>query len=364
MLEQIKQNLLADTTLLTQRLVLTLPLASYQILSNSKALLEELARYFNVNLVDGAQSAPAIDIIALEAPAPTLDVDWQDWAREPGKTGKKDAYVDFADEQVRLIRKVRTGMVFWQSENDRLAVGPCIENPNQVINFINNQYMNLMQQQGWLICHAAALANQQKGIAFAGFSGGGKSTMMLHLLQESGFDYLTNDRLFVRKHNDKLQAQGIAKLPRVNPGTIVNDAVLKGMLTEQEIARFQNMPTDELWQLEEKYDVDVAALYGDDKFAEQPELTYFVVLNWSRSSEEPTKITRFSADEKPKLLAAIMKSCGPFFQYENGQFYQDDTELDTHHYQTQLSATQLIEVSGAVDFARLKAFCLQELDWS
>ena len=78
-----------------------------------------------------------------------------DWAREPGKTGRKDSYLDL--DGGRLVRKVRTGMVFLQSAGERIAAGPCLRYDNQVINFINAQYMNWLQNQGWLICHASGL---------------------------------------------------------------------------------------------------------------------------------------------------------------------------------------------------------------
>ena len=41
--------------------------------------------------------------------------------------------------------------------------------------------------------------NNQNGIAIAGLSGGGKSTFMLKLLEQKGIQYLTNDRLFIKK---------------------------------------------------------------------------------------------------------------------------------------------------------------------
>ena len=81
-------------------------------------------------------------------------------------------------------------MTFLQSQQYRVATGKCVENDNQIVNFIINQYMNLLQQQGWLICHAAALSNNNGAIAFSGFSGGGKSTAMLHLLSESQYKFV------------------------------------------------------------------------------------------------------------------------------------------------------------------------------
>ena len=114
-----------------------------------------------------------IEVIAVERPAldieESLGVRFVDWAREPGKKGRKDAYVDLTDG--RLVRKVRTGLLFLQRDGAVIAAGPCRQHPNQVINFVNAQYMNRLQQQGWLICHAAALTANERAIGFAGFSG-------------------------------------------------------------------------------------------------------------------------------------------------------------------------------------------------
>ena len=76
--------------------------------------------------------------------------------------------------------------------------------------------MNWLQRQGWLICHASALVYKDKGFGIAGFSGGGKSTLMLHLMANPEMSYLTNDRLFIHNTAEGVLSRGIPKLPRVN----------------------------------------------------------------------------------------------------------------------------------------------------
>ena len=67
--------------------------------------------------------------------------------------------------------------------------------------------MNELQNHGWLINHAAALVYRdsvcasENAIAFAGFSGGGKSTSMLHVLNSGHCRFLSNDRLFVKSED-------------------------------------------------------------------------------------------------------------------------------------------------------------------
>ena len=164
--------------------------------SNSSQLISQLAEYFSHVVTTESRQAD-VEVIAIERQAPDLPIDFIDWKREPGKTGRKDSYFDFAGG--RLLRKVRTGMVFLQSARQLIAAGPCLQYDNQLINFINSQYMNWLQQNGWLICHAAGIVHNNRCMAMAGLSGGGKSTLMLNLLERDDINYLTNDRLYIRK---------------------------------------------------------------------------------------------------------------------------------------------------------------------
>ena len=180
--------------------------------SNSAELLQLLRRYF----AHAAGTGPAdVEILAVEGEQVDLGLPFTDWKREPGKSGRKDAYHDLVDG--RLIQKVRTGMVFLQNAAHRIACGPCQENSSQLINFINTQFSNWLQRRGALICHAAGLVRGEDGLGIAGFSGGGKSTLMLRLLDDPATAYLTNDRLFMQTVAGGVRAVGIPKLPRVNP---------------------------------------------------------------------------------------------------------------------------------------------------
>ena len=76
--------------------------------------------------------------------------------------------------------------------------------------------MNYLQQNDWLICHAAALEANNGAMAIAGFSGGGKSTFMLHLLREAGMRFISNDRLFVKPLAGQLQVRGVPGVLQIN----------------------------------------------------------------------------------------------------------------------------------------------------
>ncbi|SCA56595.1 conserved hypothetical protein [Candidatus Terasakiella magnetica] len=320
--------------------------------SNCEKLLEKLGVYFAHTLGHGSADC---QVVALDGPSPKMGINFTDWKREAGKTGRKDAFYDLED--ARLIHKVRTGMVFLQSQDYLIASGPSLSNDNQIINYINAQYMNHLQHNEALICHAAGLVANGKALGMAGFSGGGKSTLMLHILAHDGVSYLTNDRLFVQGKN----AQGIPKLPRINPGTMLHDENLIALLPDERCAELKNLPAHELWDLEEKYDVFVDDVYGEGKIVSQAPLDDFLILNWKRDSLEPCKIEQVDLTQHQDLLAAIMKSPGPFYQYSDGTFFNDDTELESAPYISALKDIKIYEASGKVDFEFATSYCLETL---
>ncbi|TNF99951.1 MAG: HprK-related kinase B [Gammaproteobacteria bacterium] len=345
----IAQIMQGDETLCDDDLYLGLGECVLRIRSNSPALIRELAAYFSHVAITATDST--MDVIAIEGDPPELGIEYIDWKREPGKTGRKDAYAELTDG--RLVYKVRTGMVFLQSENYRIAAGPCIKYNNQVINFINSQYMNWLQHRGWLICHASGLVYDGKCLGIAGFSGGGKSTLMLHMLDNDEVSYLTNDRLFVKVGSGQTLARGIPKLPRINPGTIVHNAKLHDLISSEKREELLRLPPEELWHIEDKYDVHIDHVYGSGRIVEQAPITSFLILNWTRDSDEETTIEKVDLGERRDLLGALMKSPGPFYQFPDGSFQQDDSEFDEDAYLHELNDVAIYEARGRIDFATL-----------
>lgn len=345
-LNSIADVLHGDAQMCDRDLFLRLGKCTLRLRSNSDELIRKLERYFS-HVISPAMLAD-MDVIAIECDAPELGIEFIDWKREPGKTGRKDSYYDFSGG--RLVRKVRTGMVFLQSETFRIAAGPCLRYDNQVINFINAQYMNWLQHRGWLICHAAGLVYKGNALGIAGFSGGGKSTLMLHMLENSEVYYLTNDRLFIKSNNDSTYATGIPKLPRVNPGTIVHNSRLQPLIPTQQRELLLAMPPDELWEMEHKYDVIIEQVYGSDRIISEAPLAAFLVLNWQRDSQNALQLKQVDLRERRDLLGAIMKSPGPFYQYADAEFFQDDTPFDELAYLDTLQGITVYEASGAINF--------------
>jgi HprK-related kinase B len=353
--KSVAERLIQGQTLCETPLYLNLGGISVAIKSNSQRLLSQLANYFS-HLPQQA-GVHLLEVIAIDSEVLQTGIQFRDWKREPGKSGRKDAYAELSDG--RLILKVRTGMLFLQSRDYCVAAGPCLTYDNQLVNFINSQIMNWLQNRDWLICHAAGLMLGNCALAVAGFSGGGKSTLMLQMMEHPKSCFLTNDRLFLRGANDSVEAVGIPKLPRINPGTVVNNPRLQTLIDEPRRNELLGLPKQTLWELEEKFDVAIDQFYGEGHIdtSSPVALTALIILNWHRDSDQSLTLTQVSLNSRPELLKAVMKSPGPFYQDRSDRFLQDEAPLSTDPYLALLDRISVYEVSGKLDFEALTEIC-------
>ena len=355
---RMKRLLTGESELQPESLCLKLLDYSLRVRSNSGPFSQRMQHYFSHVRVPSCDHARA-QVTAIDRDIVDAGVEFLDWKREPGKTGRKDAIHDF--QGGRLVQKVRTGMLFLQSDQELIAAGPCIDYDNQVINFINSQFLNWLQHDGYALCHASALSRNGHGLAIAGLSGGGKSTLMLNLLEDDATQFVTNDRLLVRHQSDETHAVGIPKLPRINPGTIVNNPRLFPLMDQASREKLLQLDKDELWKLEDKYDADISELYGHNRIQHETSLRKFLVLNWQHGAAEKLEVTRVDLEQRPELLAAIMKPSGPFYLDARGSFNRDDNMPEADTYLQALADVEVYEASGCVDFEALGKVCHNHL---
>jgi HprK-related kinase B len=247
-------------------------------------------------------------------------------------------------------------MMFVFGAGDNLAIGPCTSNYNQVVNFINNRYIEWKLNQGGVLGHAAGVSSNGKGLALAGFSGMGKSTLALGILS-AGADFVSNDRLILQKHADAIFMYGVAKYPRINPGTILHNEDLDGILPEKQKRIYQKLTPNELWMLEHKYDVPIDQYYGPGRFKLTSRLTGLVILNWERTSD-PSIFKKIDIAARRDLLDAFMKETGLFYQQERESRVVPPTRDE---YVTLLSECDCFEITGGVHFDQAAAFCMDTL---
>jgi HprK-related kinase B len=326
--------------------------------TNRAALREELARYF-ADLVVPPTPREDICIAALDAETPRFPLEFRDWPREPGKVGKKERYADTPDG--RVVFKARTGMQFLLSRDELVAVGPCLENPNQVINFIISQYLGKRLDEGWALCHAAGVALGGQGVGIAARAGAGKSTLALHLMS-AGLCFVSNDRLLIRRSGTLSELAGVPKMPRVNPGTLLNNPDLSGLLAPERRAELERMEPGELWQLEEKHDVMVRDVYGPGRCLYRAPLRALIVLNWRRDANAPARFERVELGERTDLLELVMKSPGVFHRDGEGRSAAETARPDAAPYLRALVGVPVYEATGRAQFDVGVGFCRQLLE--
>lgn len=322
--------------------------------SNSKELIEKLKNYYYGFI--GNSNDPIITVHAIESDEIDLGLKYTIKEREPGKTNLKEEFLDCTDG--RIVRKIRTGMIFLFGREHNLAVGPCIENDNQIVNFINNRFIEWILHQDCILGHAAAVTHNGRGISIAGFSGAGKSSLALKIMN-LGTTFLSNDRVMVQKDANGLKMFGVPKHPRVNPGTVLNNSKLECVIPKDKQEEFQNLPIEELWDLEYKYDAFVHDCYGENKFILEHKMDALVILNWKRTSEEPMEVKTVDLKNRRELLPAFMKSTGLFYEDQPGAPQPDFSE---EAYIDYLQHCTIIEITGKIDFEKAAEYCYNYLE--
>lgn len=337
---------------ITHRLDVTFGDVTVVVASNSKGLIDKLADYYR-DFVGGG-GATTISVTAIEAGPPDFDLPYAVKQREPGKTKLKEAYCDLPDG--RVVKKLLTGLVFLFGRGDNYAVGPCIDNDNQVVNFINNRFIEICLKRGALLFHAAGIAEAGAGLVISGFSGAGKSTLALEIMRH-GTDFVSNDRVMVARGETGLTMTGVAKMPRVNPGTVLNNPSLHAVMSEADRARFSALPQAELWDLEHKYDAFIDQCFGPGRFKLSCPMVGLVVLRWKRDAS-PMTANRVDLRQRRDLMAAFMKDVGLFYEFEDAD---EPTIASQNAYLELLGDLPVLEIDGGVDFHQAAQACLDFL---
>jgi HprK-related kinase B len=321
--------------------------------TNDPALAQELRRYFQEFL--SAAGTHEIVITALETAPVELGLALAPKTPDPGKTKIKEEFCELPDG--RVVRKRLTGMVFIFGDGDNLVLGPCRENANQVVNFVNNRFIERLLNQGCQLGHAAGVLIGSRGLALAGFAGMGKSTLAMRLMS-LGATFVSNDRLLVSREAGGLSMCGVPKQPRVNPGTLLGNEDLAWILGAAERRELTALPAESLWQLERKYDALIVDCFGPGRFVLKTQLGGLVILNWRRDGGAALA-RRVTFSERPELLAAFIKGTGLFYRPEGAGVGFDRSPAA---YAALLSGADVIEITGGVDFDHAAAVCQEYLE--
>jgi HprK-related kinase B len=233
---------------------------------------------------------------------PAIEAALQPW----GDRGKES----FADtRRGRIIRKDRTGVVIETSGEGWSIAGDLHRNFSQVVNLIGVIYgCSLLDRSGAML-HASAAVIDGQALAMIGESGSGKSSLTVRLL-ERGADFLSNDRLIVHREQGVVVARGLPKLPRVNPGTLLAGRRTSALIDENARRRYSKLGAKQLWELEEKYDLDIERTLGRRWLLRAP-LACAFVLDWRRDGGD-LAITRLTPGQATEAMRRTAKSFGAF----------------------------------------------------
>jgi HprK-related kinase B len=149
----------------------------------------------------------------------------------------------------------------------------------------------------------------------------------------------------------------MAKYPRINPGTIIHNEDLDGILPENQKKIYQKMTPNDLWMLEHKYDVPIDQYYGPGRFNLKSRLNGLVILNWKRTCDPPI-FKKIYLAERRDLLDAFMKETGLFYQQESKTSIIPPTN---DAYVKILTGCDCFEITGGVHFDQAAVFCMDYL---
>lgn len=319
-----------------------------RIRSNKGLLIDRLAEYFGRFLSSRKDYAILIDVFETGSCDIDLDFDYPQLATNHPQI--KDEYFDFSDG--RIIRNLASRVSFILTMYRNIAFGPCIDNLNQIVGFINNRYIEFMLARDGLLFHSSGVCHNGYGMAFSGFSGMGKSTLALKMMGYDDINFVSNDRLILMAEEDDQYMYGVPKMPRINPGTVVNDDNLKKLLDSREMAEFMGMPKNKLWHWEQKYDAPIDRVYGKRRFKLRSRIRSFVILNWTMDGGS-FDINEIDLTKRMDLFPAFSKGPGLFYfslvhQYKTPSF---------EDYIDGLSGVNIFEIIGGVDFDGAAAVC-------
>ena len=189
---------------------------------------------------------------------------------------------------------------------------------NQVVNLIGTLFGLSLIRRGYVMLHASAVADAGTGeaIAFLGNSGSGKSSLALQLVERGGYDFLSNDRIFLKAIDDGVTIVGLPKKPRVNPGTLLASAALSRLVVGSRRHAYEQLPADELWHLEEKTDIDVEDHLGA-RSKISARLGHVYSLEWRRS-DEGLRQESLDVDGAMAAMRVTSKDYGPYDRRDPG----------------------------------------------
>lgn len=312
--------------------------------TDSAELLTLLRQYFDGFITPEPEGQGRL-VCALKG---TADIDAARLRDLPRRSGKpaKESYYDTPNG--RVVVKKRTGMVIYSDGETRVITGDVVANVNQVINAVQQVYMEEHMDRDYFLLHAAAVASPEgSGVLIASPSGLGKSSAALATM-DRGFRFMSNDRVLVTLTPSSAYLVGVPKKPRINPGTVLALPSLRSLLSAEELETYSHMGRKELWKLESKLDADVEHLFGSGSLVLEAPLGFLFLLAWSPDNGEP-QFHEATEDEALGRLSEQLVPEGPYRQ-------QPQPVPGTDTLRSLLAHARTYIVTGGVNLEAFAAF--------
>jgi HprK-related kinase B len=260
----------------------------------------------------------------------------------------KESYYDRGG--VRYVLKNRTGMLIKLAlgRGEAFIGGDIDRHLNQVVNLVNTLFGMSLVERGYAMLHGSAVvrAGGDDATIFLGNSGSGKSSLALQLIETGGYDFVSNDRVLLKVERGAVHLVGLPKKPRVNPGTLLASKSLSRLLPARKRPAYEQLSPAELWQLEDKTDVDVMrALGAQSRLSGVLDRAYS--LEW-RTSGEGLRIEELDVAGALEAMTSTAKDFGPF------DIRRDERDMAREHRRIAQTAP-FVRVAGKADprgFAR------------
>ena len=219
----------------------------------------------------------------------------------------------------------------------------------QLVHFINMVYSrHYLTRHGYMLWNAGAVSRAGKAVAFAARPGVDKDPVLAAFLA-GGYDFISHDRLMVKAcEQGNPPVLGYPRQPIFSAASLLVSPRLRSQLGLSP----ENLASMDKEDLEERrYQVDVASLYGANRFRLQAELQSMYLLQWSPSSASPSGIHEVGSD--------LMMQEVPFYYKDLGVFDLNNTRgeramlPDWNHLRRVLETLRIFLVDGKPDVASL-----------
>ncbi len=284
-----------------------------KFLTNSQDLYNLVRAYHAAFVADETQTPANSTVYAIHAPELQSHHMMRDFSRVERGQKIKEEFADIYEG--RLVRKKRTGVEMFFDGHNHLIYGSLTDNLHQVNNFINVVYSrHYLVQKGYLLWNAAAFSSgfENDGVvAFAGLEGPGLSSAIMRFL-ERGYGFCTFDRLMIKAEGDQVNVLGYPTLPAVNAAMLLGNPNLTKMLSPAEIEKLEAIPKSQLMHSQQRYYVDVARLFGKQKYRIRGALKALYLLKWTTDRSQQSRVRELKPQETMKELALYYKDLGVF----------------------------------------------------